>query len=196
MAGSGEAPIPDWVARIIRARALVGMLGEASSPPWWPSKLTTPAGRTSLSQVFPRGGPLTAYRLVTRAASVHHDRMISHPHASHLFRLPPSTEAAITRAESSDPGKHLVVSLLDAGISLSLSALTDQLRDLAGAQSLAHATTRGCAGPVQVEPTSDEIPSMRARILRVVCATYVRALDTGSTVAPFLVVERKAQADQ
>lgn len=80
------------LVRIIRARLLVGALGERLR--WWPSQFTSPAGRRNLARVLPRSLPRAVVESVTLSARRHHDELVP-TRGLHLFRLGAAHEDAI-----------------------------------------------------------------------------------------------------
>ncbi|WP_143101636.1 BrxE family protein [Stigmatella aurantiaca] len=80
------------LVRIIRARLLVGALGERLR--WWPSQFTSSSGRRNLGLVLPRSLPRAVVESVTLSARRHHDGLVP-THGLHLFRLGPAHEDAI-----------------------------------------------------------------------------------------------------
>jgi hypothetical protein len=176
--------MPDWVAVVIRARAIVGALGEPvndepGTPRWWPSRATSRAGRWGLAQIFPRKTASAAFAIVTRAAAVVHDERIRQPHVVHLFRLPTADEIVISRWVSEDKGADAITETFD----LDASARLTRLRSL-GADIAPGAPTP--EGPQRIEVDAGDVRSLRGRALRRACAVYARAFTDGTQAFPFI----------
>lgn len=176
--------MPDWVADVIRARAIVGALGEPGANDtearnWWPSRATSQAGRAMLAQLFPRTAASAALTTVSRAAALVHEERIGQPHVVHLFRLPTSDEVVIGRWLSDEAGEAAIIDALD----LDTGAKLTGLRALGGEQATDAPTPEG---PQRVEVDPGDVRSIRGRTLRRACRVYARAFAAGTQAFPFV----------
>lgn len=80
---------------IIRARVLVGYLGENGQYAWWDTSFISPTGLRFLAIDFPRSTACAAITSVSHAAMLTHSRHIGKVRAFHLFRLPVGVEQAL-----------------------------------------------------------------------------------------------------
>lgn|GEM_PF-2039027 len=183
--------MPDWVAEVIRARAIVGALGEpdandAEARNWWPSRATSQAGRAMLAQLFPRTAASAALTTVSRAAALVHEERIGQPHVVHLFRLPTSDEVVIGRWLSDEAGEAIIVDTLDHDAGEWLN----KLRGFGGDQAT---DAPAPEGPQRLEVDPGDVRSIRGRTLRRACMVYARAFAAGTRAFPFVdisVVDR------
>jgi hypothetical protein len=76
---------------ILKARLLVGYLGEQAQYAWWPTKFYEASSRGFLDPVFTKTSRLAQYRAVLEAARRVHDEHLN-VGSYHLFRLPEETE--------------------------------------------------------------------------------------------------------
>lgn len=185
--------MPDWVADVIRARAIVGALGEPvnddpESPRWWPSRATSSAGRYGLTQIFPRTAASAALGIVTRAAAVVHDERIGQPHVVHLFRLPTADEVVISRWVSEAQGTAVITDTFD----LDASERLPRLRSLGADQAPGALTPEG---PQRVDIDPGDVRSLRGRTLRRACTVYARAFASGTKAFPY-IEDHTAQVPQ
>jgi hypothetical protein len=176
--------MPDWVADVIRARAIVGALGEPvnddpETPRWWPSRATSDAGRFGLTQIFPRTAVSAALAIVSRAAAIVHDERIGQPHVVHLFRLPTADEIVISRWVSEEEGAAIITHTFE----LDATARLTGLRAL-GADHASGAPSP--EGPQRVEVDAGDVHSLRGRTLRRACAVYARAFAAGTKAFPYI----------
>jgi hypothetical protein len=175
MAGWTGAEMAAWVEAVLRARWLVGGLGESASPAWWRSQALTPAGGRMLERLFPRTAQAARLEAATRAASAEHDEHIGRLGAYHLFRLPSGDEAAL-RHFSTSPDGHGYFDDLSR-----LETVEQRLDALAG---LAR-TEAPVVGPGAV--LCGSMKNFReGRALARVCGTYSAAFRANSPTYPYL----------
>lgn len=113
--------------RILKARLLVGYLGEQAQYAWWPTKFYEASSRGFLDPVFAKTSRLTQYRAVLEAARRVHDEHLS-VGSYHLFRLPEETEQDLHQAiQKPDLADFITVNVSDRNNATSaLRALSDK----------------------------------------------------------------------
>jgi hypothetical protein len=181
--------MPDWVADVVRMRATVGALGETDSREatahdqslrcWWTSRATSEAGRAALTQLFPRTAVSAALATVSRAAGAVHDERIRQPRVIHLFRLPVSEEAIISRWIAEADGHAIITEAFD----LDWASRLSRLRAFAAEASTGSHVP---GGPYRVEVDAGDVRSLRGRTLRRACAVYAAAFASGTQAFPFI----------
>lgn len=165
----------DLHEKVIRARWLVGSLGEGATPAWWQSEASTAAGQRMLARIFPRTALAAALQTTARAAEVVHDAHIGRHGVYHLFRLPAADETAI---------RELLTAPQAADILRPLAAIVDRQERLKALQQLAPtAVARGGVGPQRVGRVED---LHQARALSLMCATYAAGFAAVQPVYPYL----------
>ncbi len=82
---------------VFRLRALVLALGESASPAWWNTQFMNETGLRFLERLYPRTFYKAAVHAAACAASDVHDKAAGRVGVYHLFRLPETLEAAVTR---------------------------------------------------------------------------------------------------
>lgn len=114
---------------VLRLRGLVLALGECSGSPWWKTEFMNETGLRFLERLYPRTFFQAAIHAAGKAARDAHDRAVGRVGVYHLFRLPESLDAEMSRlppntdesfvtafrAALGDPDKlmELLVSLAD-----------------------------------------------------------------------------------
>ena len=88
------SPLPSLA---IRLRAATLALGECARPAWWKTQFMNEAGLRFLERLYPRTSFHAAVHAAGRAACDVHDRAVGRIGVYHLFRLPESLEAEMTR---------------------------------------------------------------------------------------------------
>ena len=81
----------------IRLRALVLALGECIHPAWWNTEFMNETGLRFLQRLYPRTFIRAAIHAAGEAACDAHDRAVGRVGVYHLFRLPESLDAEISR---------------------------------------------------------------------------------------------------
>lgn len=156
---------------ILKARMLVGYLGERAQHAWWPTAFYEVSSRLFLEPVFSRTSRLAQYHGVLEAARRVHDEHLS-VGSFHLFRLPEEVEedlhGMVLRAEADEFSAH--------ELSSKGSALRS-LRDLAGSAKAAG------DGPIAIGRIGD-LDS--ADTVRAIAAAYLSAFDQGRRTYPYL----------
>lgn len=165
-----------WAESLVRARYLVGSLGEDAKAPWWATTATSPVGRRLLTRMFPRTVLSASLETVSRAAAVVHDQQIGRLGAYHLFRLPVAEEMALAELLRSGASDALLQGIAQLPDRLARLA---ELAALAGEESLENAY-----GPMHVGATAG---LQRGRALQRLCAAYHGAFTAERTVFPFLL---------
>ncbi|MHB8782138.1 MAG: BrxE family protein [Desulfobacteria bacterium] len=92
--GARQIPLP-LIA--LRSRALVLALGESVRPAWWKTEFMNETGLRFLERLYPRTSFQAAVHAAGRAACDVHDRAVGRVGVYHLFRLPESLEAEMSR---------------------------------------------------------------------------------------------------
>ena len=165
----------DLHQKIVRARWLVGSLGEGGTPAWWQSEASTAAGQRMLARLFPRTALAAALQTTARAAEAVHDAHIGRHGVYHLFRLPAADEAAI---------RELLTAPQVADLLGPLAALVDRQERLEALQQLAPrvGATDG-VGPQRIGTVED---LHQERALPRICATYAAGFAAAQPVYPYL----------
>lgn len=165
-----------WATSLIRARYLVGSLGEDAASPWWPTAVTGAVGRRMLARVFPRTVLGAGLESVSRAAAIVHDRQIGRLGAYHLFRLPIAEEVALAALLRSPESEALLQSVAD---------LADRQSRLAALETLAAGDLVADAyGPMHMGTTAG---LRRGKTLQRLCAAYLGAFIAERAAYPFLL---------
>ncbi|MDP9363895.1 MAG: BrxE family protein [Chloroflexota bacterium] len=162
----------------MRARFLVGSLGEMASPAWWRSQATSAAGARLLERhLFPRTALAASLETTGRAAAREHDARIGATGVYHLFRLPVADEVALREwLRQPEAGRVLA--------EVAALALEQHLRSL---RKLAE----GEAAPPGRGPINCGAVAMirRPPMLRRLCAAYGSGFADGRPTFPYVVEE-------
>jgi len=165
-----------WVDSLIRARYLVGSLGEDAATPWWNTTVTSPVGRRMLARLFPRTVLGAGLETVSRAASIAHDQRIGRLGAYHLFRLPVAEEMAVDESLHQGAADALLHGVAD---------LPDRQARLAALAVLANGEQVDDAyGPIHIGPPTG---LRRGKVIPRLCAAYLGAFAAERTAFPFLL---------
>jgi len=165
-----------WAESLIRARYLVGSLGEDAAAPWWNTSVTSPVGRRMLARMFPRTVLGASLETVSRAAAIVHDQQIGRLGAYHLFRLPVAEELAMAELLRTPSSEALLQAVAD---------LTDRQARLAALAALtAGDAVTDAYGPMHVGTV---VGLRRAKTLQRLCAAYRGAFTAERTAFPFLL---------
>jgi hypothetical protein len=165
-----------WAESLIRARYLVGSLGEDAASPWWNTAVTSAVGQRMLARVFPRTVLGASLETVSRAAAIVHDQQIGRLGAYHLFRLSIAEEVALAELLRSPESEALIQRVAD---------LADRQARLAALAALASGNLVADAyGPMHVGTTAG---LRRGKTLQRLCAAYLGAFTAEGTAYPFLL---------
>lgn len=110
----------------LKARLIVGILGERSHFAWWPTAFFDASSRPFLEPVFSKTSRLAQYHGVLEAARRLHDEHLS-VGSYHLFRLPEEVEQDLHEIARSGVGEELA-----AQMPQERAAALEVLRPLAG----------------------------------------------------------------
>lgn len=163
-----------WVDLVVRARWLVGSLGETSVPPWWRSQATTAAGVRFLERLYPRTAVMASLEAASRAACLVHDGPLARVGHYHLFRLPVADELAIREWLWQPAGIEGLRRLAD----LPAPERLDALADLAGREA-----PTGTGGPVNCGVAA---AIRREGTIEKICSAYLAGFRDGRPVYPYL----------
>lgn len=83
--------VPDELFSVLRARLVIGYLGERSQYGWWQTSFYEQSSQAFLQPIFPKTIQLAQYHGVVEAACVLHDDHLN-VGTYHLFRLPEELE--------------------------------------------------------------------------------------------------------
>ena len=156
------------VAAVLKARLVVGFLGERAQYDWWPTAFLTPSGRRFLEPVFTKTTSLAQYHAVVEAARRLHDEHLN-VGSYHLFRLPEETEQDLHATQLRD--------LCD----LQLKTKEEGLAQL---EAMAAGMGKEQVGPVAVARIT-ELSS--AKVLASVVGTYLAAFKTRTKSFPYFL---------
>lgn len=158
------------LASLLKARLLVGFLGERAQFGWWPTAFYEVSGRPFLEPVFPKTTRLAQYHGVIEAARRIHDEHLS-VGSFHLFRLPEEMEQDL-HALLQTEHEHL----FSAGFCEDKSVALDDLRNVASDAKL------NVEGPVSI----GKVGEIKTHIQKM-AAVYRSAFISGVPSFPYLV---------
>lgn len=165
----------DLHQKVIRARWLIGSLGEDATPNWWQSEASTAVGQRMLARLFPRTSLGAVIQTTSRAAEVMHDARIGRHGVFHLFRLTAADEAAM---------HELLTGTQAADLLGPLAALVDRQERLEALLRLAPTGNATSAiGPQRIGTVED---LHQERALPLICATYAAGFAAAQPVYPYL----------
>jgi hypothetical protein len=159
------------LSTLLRARLLVGFLGERAQFDWWPTQFFGSHSLSRLAFATPRTARLAQYHGVVEAARRVHDEHLDMG-SYHLFRLPEEVE------------QDLHALMQDAvGVELSgqLTAAKDEA--LAALKALAGASSTQGEGPVSVG-NIDQL--WATATTEAIVAGYLAAFLAGTRAYPYL----------
>lgn len=155
---------------VLKARVLVGFLGERAQFGWWPTAFYESSGRLFLKPIFSRTPQVAQYHGVVEAARRLHDEHLS-VGTYHLFRLPEEIEQDL----------HVLVQT--AGEEWSPAALyRDKQTALAMLTDMTGAAMKGGVGPVSIGNVRDI-----ADRLTEIASVYCSAFSSNAQSFPYLV---------
>lgn len=166
--GSMPQDLSVSLKKLIRARLLVGFLGEGAQHGWWLSAFYEGSSKAFLAPVFPRTQHLAQYRGVLEAACRAHDENLPAA-AFHLFRLPEETEQRLHQLALESPETvSLERNFSDPDSAVSVLNDLSEGSDLTG------------VGPVAIGNVADVM-----RRLPDVASVYRRAFASGGRSYPY-----------
>jgi hypothetical protein len=161
----------DQLDELLKARLLVGYLGEIDQFGWWKTSFYQPASQVFLEPIFPRTSHVAKYHGVAEAARLVHDESLS-VGSYHLFRLPEELEHDLHTTLAGDNGKAMRAAL-PQGKDLALNAL----------RSFGAAPKATVDGPVFL----GEIEDVRSsKAIAQMAGIYASAFDRGTKAFPYL----------
>ena len=155
---------------VLRARLLIGFLGERAQFGWWPTAFHEPSGRLFLEPIFPKTLVVAQYHGVLEAACRLHDEHLS-AGSYHLFRLP----------EEMEPDLHALVQRGSDELSPTL-LYPDKQTALDALNDMAVSVGKDGIGPVLVGRVDDI-----AENLAEIASVYRSAFSSGTQSFPYLV---------
>ena len=163
---------------VLRLRALVLALGEASAPPWWRTEYLSGADLRILERIYPRTAFAAALHASGTAARTIHDTSTGRGSIYHLFRLPIPREREICTLLLATHGARLTEELRPAlG---NRDELMDQLR------ALAVEVPEEVIGPWCVGKSRD---LQRPEVYKRMAGAYLRGFGTGNKIFPYVEVD-------
>jgi hypothetical protein len=161
-----------YLSELLKARILVGFLGERAQFAWWTTSFFGDYSLRSLEFVTPKTSLLAQYHGVLEAARKLHDEHLN-VGSYHLFRLPEEVEQDLHAMMQGSVGKELSTEVLQ-GKDAAMAAL----KGLAGA-----------ALPTSVGPTAvgniDQLST--ADTLKSITGAYFSAFIKNARTYPYLV---------
>lgn len=157
---------------ILKARLLVGYLGERAQHAWWPTAFYDPASRLFLEPVFSRTSRLAQYHGIVEAARRLHDEYLS-VGSYHLFRLPEEIEQDL----------HKLVPRPEA-VQFALHAMRNKDAALSSLKDLAGSVTVNSVGPTLIGNIGDLDTS---DTVKAIAAAYLSAFTQHAETFPYLV---------
>jgi len=164
-----------------RLRALVLSLGESASPAWWNTQFMNETGLRFLERLYPRTFYKAAVHAGACAASDVHDKAAGRVGVYHLFRLPETLEAEVSRMPQN--GDEAFFASFRAGLGQQ-ETLLGLLGSLYGAVNVADADDSSGAKRVG---TVNDLTTMDG--FERVAALYHRAFLRGRPVFPYCAVD-------
>jgi hypothetical protein len=157
---------------ILKARLLVGYLGERAQHNWWFTSFYDPSSRLFLEPVFSRTPRLTQYHGVLEAARRLHDEHLS-VGSYHLFRLPEEVEQDLHNLIQGPEAEEFTAQAIS-----SKSTALDSLNDLAGEVSMKS------VGPTAIGNIKD---LGSPKTVKAIAAAYLSAFRNDTKAYPYLV---------
>jgi hypothetical protein len=163
----------DPIEKVFTLRALVGALGERTTPPWWRTQFLTPTGLSWLRRIFPRTAIHAGVASVAMVAKADHDSRTGGRGRYHLFKLPSVLEERL-QAVCKDPALTADILVMLQGSEVSLLG---QLRSLAS-----NDIDKSAHGPVLLGPVERILD---AKSLARIAASYLSSFSGGPRVYPY-----------
>ena len=163
------------VSALAQLRILVAYLGETSTPPWWLTRFTTPAGVEFSRFNFSNTYVAAAISGTTLAARAVHDDRIGRKGTRHLFRFDAAMERVIHRE------------ILEANQTVLAELIKDRESALKRLLELARQTVDAPEGPVQVGWLGEE---EKEHALSDLAAHYLCGFLKGYLVLPYFAARR------
>lgn len=155
---------------VLKARVLVGFLGERAQFGWWPTAFYESSGRLFLKPIFSRTPQVAQYHGVVEAARRLHDEHLS-VGTYHLFRLPEEIEQDL----------HVLVQT--AAEEWSPAALyRDKQTALTALAHMAGAAKKGGVGPISIGHVRDITDHLTE-----IASVYLSAFSSNAQSFPYLV---------
>lgn len=155
---------------VLKARLLVGFLGERAQFGWWPTAFYESSGRLFLEPIFSRAPQVAQYHGVIEAARRLHDGHLS-VGTYHLFRLPEEIEQDL----------HVLVQT--AAEEWSPAALyRDKRTALTALADMAGAAKKSGVGPISIGNVRDV-----TNHLTEIASIYCSAFSSNAQSFPYLV---------
>jgi len=154
---------------VLKARLIIGYLGEAAQFGWWQTAFYEESSQAFLQPIFPKTMHLAQYRGVVEAACRLHDEHLN-VGAYHLFRLPEELEQSL-HALAQDMANKLAPIITSGGA----VAANNSLSDLAGEFK------KEGVGPVSVGSVRD-----LSENLAEIASVYRFAFSSNTQSLPFL----------
>lgn len=161
---------PHGLLSVLRARLLVGYLGERSQYGWWQTAFYEQPSQTFLQPIFPKTIHLAQYHGVVEAARILHDEHLN-VGTYHLFRLPEELEQNL-HALAHDVAHNSFSTFTDGGKTAANDALSE----------LAAKSRKEGIGPVSVGRVGDLIENLPE-----IASVYRSAFLAKTQSFPFLV---------
>jgi hypothetical protein len=163
---------------VLRLRALVLALGEASAPPWWRTEYLSGAGLRILERIYPRTAFAAALHASGAAARTIHDASTGRGSIYHLFRQPIPREREIRTLLLAIPGQRL----------------TEELRPALGDRDALMEPLRALAVEVPEEVigpwcTGNSRDLHRSEVYKRMAGAYLRGFETGKKIFPYVEVD-------
>lgn len=164
----------------MRARFLVGSLGETASPAWWRSQATAPTGVRLLERhLFPRTASGASLETVGRAAAREHDSRIGTSGVYHLFRLPVADEVALREWLRQPEASQVLAQVTAQTAEQRLTALGDMAKG---------ETAPPGQGPTNLGP----VAAIRGpAVLRRLCGAYTGGFAAARPTFPYVEEARR-----
>lgn len=163
-----EAPYE--LLSVLRARLLIGYLGERSQYGWWQTAFYEQSSQTFLQPIFPKTIHLAQYHGVVEAACLLHDEHLN-VGTYHLFRLPEEFEQNL-HALAHDAAHKLSPVITSGGKIAANDALSD----------LTAKSEKEGVGPVSVGSVRDLLENLPE-----IASVYRSAFSSNTQSFPFLV---------
>lgn len=157
---------------LLKARLLVGYLGERAQHAWWPTAFYESSSRLFLEPVFARTSPLAQYHGVLEAARRLHDEHLN-VGSYHLFRLPEEVEQDL----------HNLIQRPETD-KFALEEMRTKDAAMASLRVIAEAVSVNGVGPTAIGNIRDlDAPNT----VKAIAAAYLSAFSQDAKAYPYLV---------